>query len=83
MTNYRRNRVPGDAFFVTVAIAERRLDLLVRHIVHLKAALRDEQQRAPFANFGLLVPQDHLHSAAHWLTVAMCHFLAHSRTDNE
>jgi len=83
MTNYRRNRAPGGTFFFTVAIAERHLDLLVRHIAHLKAVLRDEQQRAPFVNLGLAPPPDHLHSAAHWLTVAMCPFLAHSRTDNE
>ena len=53
MTNYRRNRVPGGTFFFTVAIAERHLDLLVRPIVHFKAVLRDEQQRAPFVNLGL------------------------------
>jgi hypothetical protein len=32
MTNCRRNRAPGGTFFFTVAIAERNLDLLVRHI---------------------------------------------------
>jgi putative transposase len=34
----------------------------VRHIAHLKAALRDEQQRAPFVNLGLVVLLDHLHA---------------------
>jgi hypothetical protein len=83
MTNYRRNHVPGGTFFFTLAIAERHLDLLVRPIANLKAVLRDEQQRAPFVNLGLVPPPNHLHSAAHWLNVAMCPFLTHLRTDDE
>jgi putative transposase len=62
MTNYRRNRIPGGTYFFTVAIAKRHLDVLVRHINHLKAALRDEHQRAPFVNLGLVVLPDHLHA---------------------
>lgn len=62
MTNYRRNRVPGGTYFFTVAIADRHLDLLVRHIEHLNAALRDEHLRAPFINLGLVVLPDHLHA---------------------
>jgi len=62
MTNYRRNRVPGGTFFFTVVIAERNLDLLVRQIDHLKAALLDERQRTPFFNLGLVVLPDHLHA---------------------
>jgi hypothetical protein len=83
VTNYRRNRAPSGTFFFTVAIAERHIGLLVRPIAHLRAVLRDEQQRAPFVNLGLAPAPDRLHSAAHWLTVAMCPFLAYSRTDNE
>ncbi|MHC1697951.1 MAG: hypothetical protein AB9919_07865 [Geobacteraceae bacterium] len=62
MTNYLRNRVRGGTFFFTVAIAERRHDLLVRHIEVLKSVLCDEQQRAPFINLGLVVLPDHLHA---------------------
>ena len=62
MTNYRRNRVPGGTFFFTVAIAERRLDLLVRHIDLLKTALYEARKRAPFVNLGLVVLPDHLHA---------------------
>jgi len=62
MTNYRRNYPAGGIYFFTVAIAERRLDLLVQHIQHLKASLRDEQQRAPFYNLAFVVLPDHLHA---------------------
>lgn len=61
MTNYRRNLVKGGTYFFTVAIAERHLDLLVRHIEHLKAALREENKRAPFTILGFVVLPDHLH----------------------
>ena len=62
MTNYRRSRVPGGTYFFTMAIVERHLDLLVRHIALLKSALGDEHQRAPFVNLGLVVLPDHLHA---------------------
>ena len=62
MTNYRRNRLPGGAYFFTVVIADRRLDLLVRHVEQFKAIYREEQRRAPFVNLGLVVLPDHLHA---------------------
>jgi putative transposase len=62
MTYYRRNRERGGTYFFTVAIAQRHLDLLVWHIDHLKAALRAEYERAPFANLGLVILPDHLHA---------------------
>lgn len=62
VTNYRRNRQRGDTYFFTVAIAQRHLDLLVRHVDHLKRALRAENQRAPFTNLGLVILPDHLHA---------------------
>jgi putative transposase len=61
MTNYRRTRLAGGTYFFTVAIAQRHLDLLVQHVQHLKAAFRDEHQRAPFINLALVVLPDHLH----------------------
>lgn len=62
MTNYRRNRLAGGAYFFTAAIAERHLDMLVEHIDHLKAALRIEHQRAPLTNLALVALPDHLHA---------------------
>ena len=62
MTNYRRNRLAGGTYFFTVAIAQRHLDLLVRHVQLLKTAFRDEHQRAPFINLALVILPDHLHA---------------------
>lgn len=62
MTNYRRNREQGGTYFFTVAIAQRHLDLLVRHIDHLKATLAEEKKRYPFTNIGFVVLPDHLHA---------------------
>ncbi|MGA2735574.1 MAG: transposase [Syntrophobacteraceae bacterium] len=62
MTNYRRNRLAGGTYFFTVAIAQRHLDILVQHVQNLKAALRDEHQRAPFVKLALVVLPDHLHT---------------------
>jgi putative transposase len=62
MTNYRRNRMAGGTYFFTVTIAEKHLDILVQHVQNLKAAPRNEHQRAPFVNLALVVLPDHLHT---------------------
>ena len=62
MTNYRRNRLAGGTYFFTVTIAERHLDMLVKHVQHLNAALRNEHQRAPFMNLAFVALPDHLHA---------------------
>jgi len=62
MANYRRHRAAGGTYFFTVAIARRHLGFLVRHIDHLKAALRKEMTRAPFEILGFVVLPDHLHA---------------------
>ena len=62
MTDYRRCRLPGGTYFFTVAIAERHLDLMVRHIEALKTALRDEKEHAPFVTLGFVILPDHLHA---------------------
>ena len=38
MPEYRRHRVPGGTYFFTLALADRRSDLLVREIAALRAA---------------------------------------------
>jgi len=62
MTNYRRNRLPGATYFFTLTIAQRHLDLLIRHVQDLKTAFREEHQRAPFVNIALVILPDHLHA---------------------
>ena len=41
MTNYRRYRLKGGCCFFTVALAERKGQLLIEHIEGLHAALRE------------------------------------------
>ena len=40
MSNYRRARVPGATYFITVNLRDRRSDLLVREIDLLRATVR-------------------------------------------
>jgi len=62
MTNYRRNRLPGATYFFTVTIAQRHLNLLVKHVQDLKTAFREEHQRVPFVNIAFVILPDHLHA---------------------
>ena len=48
MTDYRRNRVPNGTYFFTVNLADRRSNLLVRHIDALRDAVRQLHASAPF-----------------------------------
>ena len=40
MTEYRRNRIPGGCYFFTVALANRKTDLLIQHMNVLRHAVR-------------------------------------------
>src|SRR5882757_8308734 len=62
MSRYRRARVSGGTFFFTVTIADRRDDLLVRHVDHLRSVYRKVQQRHPFETVAMCVLPDHLHA---------------------
>lgn len=48
MSNYRRNRVPGGAYFFTVNAFDRRSGLLVKHIDVLQDAVCETRQSRPF-----------------------------------
>jgi putative transposase len=61
MPDYRRNRVPGGAFFFTVNPRDRRSDLLVAQIDLLRGAVRRVRARAPFRIDAWVVLPDHLH----------------------
>lgn len=62
MPNYRRARAPGGTFFFTVAIADRRLDLLTRHIDYLRDAVFRTRAERPFEIDAMVVLPDHLHA---------------------
>lgn len=59
--DYRRAYVDGGCYFFTVALANRKGDLLVRHIETLRAAFKYVKERHPFTIDAMVVLPDHLH----------------------
>ena len=62
MPRYRRLRVPGGTYFFTVALADRRSDLLVREVAALRAAMRGVLADLPVRVDAMVVLPDHLHA---------------------
>jgi len=62
MSRYRRAFVKGGTFFFTVALADRRSDLLVRYIDQLRRAYAAARQRYPFETVAICILPDHLHA---------------------
>jgi putative transposase len=62
MPRYRRAIVPGGTFFFTVAIADRRDDLLIREIDRLRLVYQSVSQRRPFETVAICILPDHLHA---------------------
>jgi len=61
MPDYRRYRVPGGTYFLTINLLERRADLLVRHIEPLREAVKCTRADRPFHIDGWVVLPDHMH----------------------
>lgn len=61
MSTYRRPRRPGATIFFTVALADRRSDLLVREIDRLRDAVRQTRRERPFGIEAWVVLPDHMH----------------------
>ncbi len=58
---YRRVYVEGGCYFFTLALADRKSDLLVQNINHLRAAFKTVKQNHPFEIDAIVVLPDHLH----------------------
>ena len=62
MPNYRRTLLEGGIYFFTVNLLQRKdNDLLVRHINHLRDAIKQVRQQYPFKIHAFVVLPDHLH----------------------
>ncbi|WP_342243790.1 REP-associated tyrosine transposase [Pseudomonas sp. OTU5201] len=61
MVNYRRARVSGACYFLTLALKDRRRDLLVCYQDELRQSLRQTMVRLPFRLPAIVVLPDHLH----------------------
>lgn len=61
MSEYRRFRVPGGTYFLTLNLLERRSDRLVRYIDALREAVRRTRRERPFLIDAWVVLPDHMH----------------------
>ena len=61
MPNYIRAFLPGDTFFFTVTLLERRRCLLTEYVGDLREIFADVQQRYPFTIDAIVVLPDHIH----------------------
>ena len=62
MVAYRRNFIAGASYFFTLALRDRRSDLLTRHIRELRAAYADTLGKDPFTTEAIVILPDHLHA---------------------
>ncbi|HET7649354.1 MAG TPA: transposase [Gammaproteobacteria bacterium] len=60
--HYRRALVPGGTYFFTVNLADRRADLLVRHIEEFRQVLGKVKRLHPLYLVAMAVMPDHLHT---------------------
>jgi len=61
MPNYRRNRIPGAAYFFIVNLRQRRSGLLVTQADALREAVREVRRQSPFRIDAWVVLSDHVH----------------------
>jgi putative transposase len=62
MATFRRATIKGGTYFFTAALADRRGDLLVRHVDLLRRSYRVTKQRLPFETIAICILPDHLHA---------------------
>jgi putative transposase len=61
MPQYTRSHVPGGTFFFTVALLERRHNLLIDRIADLREVFRVVRSQRPFEIDAIVILPDHLH----------------------
>ena len=62
MVQYRRHYVPGGTYFFTVALRDRRSDLLVARVEDLRASFRHVLEKHPFHIDAIVILPDHIHA---------------------
>ncbi|MBU1211116.1 MAG: transposase [Alphaproteobacteria bacterium] len=62
MPNYRRTLIPGGSYFFTVNLLDRKDDLLVREVAHLRQSFSRAKRRHPFRMDAIVILPDHLHA---------------------
>ena len=59
---YRRAQASGACWFFTVNLANRKQDLLIRHIDLLRGVIRHVKKQHPFEIIAMVAMPDHLHT---------------------
>jgi len=59
---YRRANAKGATYFFTVNLADRRSDILVRHVDDLRAVINKVKEAHPFSIVAMVVLPEHLHA---------------------
>src|ERR1700761_2021709 len=62
MSRYRRVKIEGGLSFFTLALADRRSDLLVDQIARLRRAYAGVEKRLPFTTVAICILPDHIHA---------------------
>ncbi len=62
MSRYPRVKIEGGLSFFTLVLADRRSDLLVRHIERLRLAHAGVERRLPFTTVAICILPDHIHA---------------------
>ena len=62
MSHYRRSQQKGGTFFFTVALVNRKSNLLIEYIEHFKQAYRKVWQDYPFESVAVCILPDHVHA---------------------
>jgi len=62
MVQYRRNCVPGGTYFFTLALADRRAEILVEYIEVLRGAFLRTLRRRPLVVDAIVVLPEHIHT---------------------
>lgn len=61
MVHYRRNKIKGGIYFLTVALRDRQSSLLIDNIQLLGKSIKHVKSHHPFINHAIVVLPDHLH----------------------
>ena len=61
MPNYHRYYIEGGIYFLTIALQNRKSDLLIRHMAELRQAYRETLAYYPFKTIAITILSEHLH----------------------
>ena len=61
MPNYHRFYIKGGTYFLTIALQNRKSDLLIRYITELRQAYQETLAYYPFKTIAITILPEHMH----------------------